>query len=418
MKVGIVTRYYPPIIKGGSHISIYYIAKGLAEKGINVDIFTSSIPENMIDNEINEYIRIHRIFKYDVSKNLFEMDKSSIMMARELKKILRNHNMKFDIFHAYGMDTIPAIWFNKKYGKTATSVNGYWATCPFWDHTINRELCFKCSLRRLSRCASSKGSGNFIKKIFSIPYLQTSLMLKKYITKRLDLLLSISESVKNILIQNGFDPKKMKVCYNMLDPNEYINPNKHFLQDLLNLDHSTKIILYTGRFAGYKGVEYIVESIPEVKKRFDDVMFVFLGRGEGKRELKKYTKELKVEDNVIFGSFIDSEKMPDAYASSYCVVMPSTWPEPFARVPIEALASGTAIIATDIGGTPEIVIDKKTGLLIKPFNSSEISDAILMLLNDEKMRDHLIKNGREMVLERHSIHNCINNYISAYVGVL
>ena len=418
MKVGIVTRYYPPIKKGGSHISVYHIAEGLAEKGIDVSVFTSAIPEDMAGGEINRNVKIYRIFNYNVSENLLELDRSSITMARELRKFLKKYTMEFDILHAYGMDTIPAIWFNRNYGKTVASMNSYWATCPFWDHTINKELCFKCSLRKLSGCVFSKSSGNFIKKTFAIPYLRTSLTFKKYITKRLDLLLPISESVKNILIQNGFASEKMKVCYNMLDPDKCINLNKHFLHELLNLDPSTKIILYAGRFAEYKGVEYIIGSIPEVKKRFDDVMFVFLGRGEGRKTLEDSAKRLKVEDSVIFGPFIDWEKMPDAYASSYCVVMPSTWPEPFARVPIEALSSGTAIIATDIGGTSEIVIDGTTGLLVKPFSSIEISDAILMVLNNEEMRNRLIKNGRDIVLKRHSMHNYVNNYIYAYEEIL
>jgi glycosyltransferase involved in cell wall biosynthesis len=419
MRVGLVTRYYPPLVRGGSHLSVYYIARGLAERGVDVHVFTSALPENMRDDTDIKNIGIHRIFNYGYSKNIRELDFGSIMMARQLRQWLKYRKMEFDILHSYGMDTIPTVWINRRYGKPVASVNGWWATCPFWDHTSpENEMCVVCSLRKLLKCQLSKRYGQFIKKISSTFYLFTSLNLKKSIMKRLDLLLPISDYVKGILVQNGFDSKKMRVCYSMFDPADYESSNKHFLHDTFDLDQSTKIVLYAGRFARYKGIRYIMKAIPEVLQEHEDLVFLFIGHGAEKEKILNLAKKPKIGHKVILGSFIEPEKMPDAYASSYCVILPSTWPEPFARVPMEALASGTAVVATDVGGIPEIIIDKETGLLIKPFSSSAISEAILTLLMDERMRYNLVETGKEMVLEKHSLHNQVNNYISAYEEIL
>lgn len=421
MRIGIATRHFPPYIRGGSHLSVYYLAKGLVEKGMEVHVFTSPPPNTQdgshMDIDLN--MEDYRTFDSRIPRNSLERDEISVKMAIQLRRKLKELNIQFDVLHSYGMDTIPAIWFNKKHCKiVVASANENWATCPFSDHTFDGKICARCNLRKLSNCAFAKVSGSFIRKTFAFPYHYTSMKLKKYIVKRLDLLLPISESVRDLLIQNGFDPNKMRVCYNMLDPRDYENLNNRFLHDLFGLHRSIRVILYAGRLAPYKGVEYLVRAIPDVVKVVEDVKFVFLGHGGMNEKLMSLSRELKVEDKVIFGRFLDPKNMPHAYASSYCVILPSTYPDPFPRVPIEALASGTAVVATDVGGIPEIIIDKETGLLIKPFSSSAISEAILTLLVDGKMRDNLIEIGTEMVLEKHSLHKQVNNYISAYEEIL
>lgn len=115
---------------------------------------------------------------------------------------------------------------------------------------------------------------------------------------------------------------------------------------------------------------------------------------------------------------ISISDMPHAYASSHCTVVPTTRPEPFSQVPVEALASGCSVIATDTGGTPEVIIHGKTGLLVKPFDSEEISKSLKLLLDNEKLRNKLTMRGKEFVIEKHSITNQIGNYITAYEEVL
>lgn len=421
MRIGIVTWHFPPYIRGGSHLSVYYIAKGLVEKGMEVHVF-ASLPPNTKDGaymDVDLDIADYRIFDAKIPRNLLEQDEMSVKMAIQLRRKLKELNMQFDVLHSYGMDTIPAIWFNKKYSKIiAASANENWATCPFADHSYKGEFCIECTLRRLSRCSFAKTSGNFIRKTFAIPYLYTSMKSKKRIVKRLDLLLPISNNIKNRFIQNGFNPSKMRVCYSMLDPKDYENLNNHFLHDEFNLNYSTKIILYAGRLAPYKGVEYLVRAIPSVVKDAEDVTFVFLGHGGMKDSLVTLSRELKVEDNVIFGRFIDPKYMPHAYASSYCVVMPSTWPEPLGRVQLEALSSGTTVIATNVGGIPETIINEKTGLLITPFSYEAISKAIMLLFNSERKRNDMAKIGRNYALKEYAIQNQIENFVSAYEDVI
>lgn len=419
MRIGIVTRHFPPYVRGGSHLSVYYLAEGLVREGEEVHVFTLPPPNtkngSFMDVDLN--IHDHRIFDSKIPANMLERDILSLKMVYQLRGELRKLKLNFDVLHSYGMDTIPAVWFNRRYSRVVVaSANENWATCPFTDHSFQEEFCFKCNLRRLWRCTFAKSSGGFARKALAVPYIHTSMWLKKHITKKLDLLMPISYHSQQLLMLNGFDVGKMRVCYVMLNQLDYEDLNgKHYLHDLFGLPHQKRIILYAGRFAEYKGIEYIIRAAPKVVQKADDVVFLFVGHGKGKREIMRLADELKVPDKVLIGSFIDAKKMPDAYASSYCVVYPCTLPEPFGRVPMEAAASGTPVITTNMVGASESV---DGGILVKPFSSDAISHALLTLLNDEKRRNEITDVGRAKVLKKHSMDNQIKNYIEAYKTVL
>ena len=419
--VGIVARNFPPYVRGGSALSAYHLAKGLADEGLEVHIFTSSSPKKPEEGmmmKMDLKAEIHEIFDSEIPKNALRRDLMSIKMALQLRKKLRGLGVEFDVLHSYGMDTVPAMWFNKKYSRVVVAnANENWATCPFVDHVFNDEYCPKCRFKPLLRCVLSKVPGNFLNRLLAFPYFLISIKIKREVTKRLTMLFPISEDMKNRLIQNGFNPQKMQVCYIMVDPKEFEGLDNRFLHRRLGLDESTKILLYAGRFAPYKGVEYIMRAVPKVVNEFD-VVFVFLGHGSGKADLIALSRELGVDEKVLFGGFVNPKDMPSAYASSYCVLMPSTWSEPLGRVQIEAMTSGCAVIATDVGGIPEVVINGETGLLIKPFSSEEIANAVMLLLREGEMRNELAKCGMEMVLKKHSMNNQIKNYIGAYKTIL
>jgi len=125
-----------------------------------------------------------------------------------------------------------------------------------------------------------------------------------------------------------------------------------------------------------------------------------------------------LRDNVTLGAFIDPLEMPHAYASSYAFLHTSTWPEPFARGPVEALAAGTAVIATSTGGTPEIIRNEVTGLLVPPDDPQAISEACNRLLSDAPLLRRLGETGRAEVQARFDIKVQIECYVAAYQRVL
>ncbi len=249
-------------------------------------------------------------------------------------------------------------------------------------------------------------------------FLAISQTLRRYHMKQLDLILPISYSIQDILLANGFNKQKMQVCYNMINRAEYEDLNPTYLQERFNLNRQQHILLYAGRFAPYKGTDYILEAIPSVVDKHPKVHFVFIGQGAMLPTLEKKAQDRGLSNYVTFGGFVDPKEMPHAYASAYGLLHTATWPEPFARGPIEGMAAGTAVIGTATGGTPEAITDRETGLIIPPFDADAIANACNYLLANPALRNRLAENSRKLVHKNFSIDNQIEAYIQAYESIL
>ncbi len=426
MKIGLVTLYFPPFIRGGSHLSVFYIAKGLAEQGHEVHVFTTHPPSygdqrgEMAAWEQSGIIR-HEAFSIARPGTAWGMDWASLVMGWQLRRYLHGHGLHFDVLHAHGMDTIPAVVMARRYGRPAATFNGFWATCPFWDHTdpTTRQLNTVCHYRHIGHCVAQRdASRSRLRRLAKWHLLFISLKLRQYYVRRLALLLPVSQSMQAILKANGFAVERMRVCYNMVDLAEYRDLDPTYLHRRYAIPSSRRILLHAGRFAPYKGSDDILRAAPAILAQHPDVHFVFVGQGSTLPALKAQAAAQGLDTHVTFGDFVNPKEMPHAYASAYIVLHTATWPEPFARGPIEGLAAGAAVIGTTTGGTPEVIADQETGLLIPPFDDAAIAAACNRLLADPSLRNRLAEQGRALVRRRFSIEGQIGAFIAAYESVL
>jgi glycosyltransferase involved in cell wall biosynthesis len=129
------------------------------------------------------------------------------------------------------------------------------------------------------------------------------------------------------------------------------------------------------------------------------------------QDLRALTRELGLQDHVVFTGF--RQDIPDVMAALDLLVLPSWW-EPFGRVLIEAMASGTPVVATNLGGPPEIVRDGETGYLIPPLDSVAMADAICGILNRPHLRAAMGKQGRVEAERRFSLSEYVNRITAIY----
>lgn len=150
-------------------------------------------------------------------------------------------------------------------------------------------------------------------------------------------------------------------------------------------------ILFVGRLEPMKGVETLLDAFQEVVKRGKiDAFLQVVGSGSRERYLKRIAKGMKLLDRITFRGFVP---MPDVYrefaqAPVFCGLSRS---EALGNVFLEAQAAGCAVVASNVGGIPDIVKDGETGLLVKPDNAKAAADAMEQLLDDMQLRDHIAK---------------------------
>ncbi len=148
-------------------------------------------------------------------------------------------------------------------------------------------------------------------------------------------------------------------------------------------------VLFVGRFSHEKGLSYLLGALPAVVARFPQVRLRVLGGEEGQDgEFHELARRLGVADHVVFGGVVPREALREIYEEADLLVAPSL-AEGHALVPLECLASGTPVVASDIFGLNRTVQDGINGLLVPPRDSRALADAICRLLGDAELLDRM-----------------------------
>ena len=150
------------------------------------------------------------------------------------------------------------------------------------------------------------------------------------------------------------------------------------------------------RLSPEKGLEHLLRAIALLRERGTDVDVVLAGDGPSRDALRALTTELGLEERVTFAGEIAHEDVPGVLAGFDIFAMPSTW-EGFGVSALEASAMKLPVVASDIHGIPDVVIDGETGLLVPPADAGALADAIASLARDEAMRQQMGEAGRAYV---------------------
>ena len=188
------------------------------------------------------------------------------------------------------------------------------------------------------------------------------------------------------------------------------------LKTLWQIEDNSKVILLPGRLTSWKGQELFIEAINKFKKLNADVDFtaVILGNDQGRTVYKKKLERLVEQYNLTndFRFIGKCEYMPAAYMLADIVISSSIEPEAFGRVSVEAQSMKKPIIASNIGGSNETIIDNKTGILFESGNAESLSKKINEIINLDTLTLELMgKEGRKNVINRFNIEKmCLNTY--------
>ncbi|MBC7119211.1 MAG: glycosyltransferase family 4 protein, partial [Methanobacteriaceae archaeon] len=201
--------------------------------------------------------------------------------------------------------------------------------------------------------------------------------------KKAEKVIVISEKLAEKILKLGIPQDKIMITYNMVDT-ETFNPQ---IKSSFKKEIGTKkpIILFVGNLVPQKGIEYLIKAKKYLKK---DSKLVIVGGGPLLKKLKDITKKENIKDVLFTGPRTDINNI---MAAADIIVLPSI-SEGFPIVLLEAMAMGKPVVATKVGGIPEIV-DEKVGILVEPKNPRRLADAIEKLLSDEKLRKKLGENG-------------------------
>lgn len=187
-----------------------------------------------------------------------------------------------------------------------------------------------------------------------------------------------------------------------IDLERFRHSRSSYVFEKYKLPKDSKIILFIGqldRFHKHKGVDVLIGAFSDVCKTTPNIYLVLVGKGDAK-EYMVQCKQQNIEKNVIFAGFVEDNTLPKYYQSADVLVLPTiTKQEGFGMTLIEAMACGTPVIGTKVGGIPYLIRDKETGLLVERNDSKSLRIAIEQLLYKKNLIKKVEKNAFKIVKE-------------------
>lgn len=233
--------------------------------------------------------------------------------------------------------------------------------------------------------------------------------LLRFILKK-STIVAVGEGVKNNLIMEyGISPNRIKVIYNTIDVGTKVNYKNPVIQKLK--DGKAFVIGNIGRLSTQKGIDVFIKAIKIAKVECEELKAVIVGDGELRADLQELVKSMELSDCIYFLGY--QNHVLDIINQLEFVVLSSRW-EGLPLTPIEAFSQGKTVIATNISGNNEIIINAENGLLFEKDNCKELARCISKLYTNSQLKEKLENNLKDNYLKKYSYQAFIKAYSQIY----
>ena len=368
MRVLMLSWEYPPRIVGGIARHVYDLSRALAAGGTSVDVITcehADAPAEETDGNLRVFrvpaaqgddfvhwvhnLNVSMEAKADEILGLAGTSEPTVIHAHDWLAGFAGKNLK----HKHKLPLVGTIHATE-HGRN----HGIHTDLQRYIHGVEWELCYE-SWRVI--CCSH------------------------YMKEEINSVLAAPVDKMDV-IANGVDPRKFDIEFDKAEFREWFaKPNE-------------RLIFFVGRMVPEKGVQVLIQSLPEILPAYNDVKVVVVGGGD-RAHLVKLAEELGVSDRVVFTGYIDDETLVKLYNVIDVAVYPSLY-EPFGIVALEAMVAGVPVVVTEVGGLREVVDHGINGLTTWADNPDSLAWAILRILKNPYSARQMVRNAKRKVEEQ------------------
>ena len=261
----------------------------------------------------------------------------------------------------------------------------------------------------------------YYKEVYNISdYLKTvsntAFAIKNFFTRQReyvlgsDKIIAVSNAVKNSLIDETFSPvEKVVVIHNGINPPEVEYKNTNNMRESLNL-------IYVGKMIKSKGVFNMIDIISD--QRFANVKLIMVGDGRDFKQLESYSNSKKLTEKIVYYGNIPSEKVIPLMQRSDIFVMPTLRFEGFPMTLVEAMFAGLPVVANNMGGISDAVVNGETGFLADPANLNDFKEKLLKLVSNKELVREMGLKALERAKNEFTTDTMINKYELVFDEVL
>jgi glycosyltransferase involved in cell wall biosynthesis len=406
VRILFLSNYYPPHHIGGYEELSAEVAGGLQAMGHEVIVLTSRAGVKKSEHEAGIYRLLYNDIDNRPFKAAFDFFAQRDKYIRANITYFRSIVNKFhpDIILVWGMWNLPRallVVAEAEYpDRIVYYMADYWPSLPsafqlYWQEPARH------SGARIIKASLSRMAINKIGHEAPLPQLKFKHTL------------CVSNYVRETLVKPGIIPDSSRVIHNGINLAEY-NDSKE------NCDKSSNPepvkLLYAGRLSPDKGAHIAVEAFSILVRKGYNVALTIVGTGSSDylRQLEMQINKGQFAADVNMMGRVPREKMPDIIRQHDILLVPSVWPDPMPRVIQEAMAAGTAVVASDIGGIPEIIQDGENGLLFPIDDTNVLVEKLKILINQPGLMQRIASAGHETVRSRFDITHTVGQ-IDTYI---
>jgi len=371
----------PPWVEGIRN-SVQELSQQLLKRGHNIHFLTKGFRQQE-KHEVIDGITYHRIPTNESTGYLRGAQHFLLRLPKTLSEVVREH----EISVTHGHSSYPAFGAYLALCSSLTNSRKFFSQYSYTAAAPNFE--YSRGLRATLALAKEP---SFLKNGSHL----------------LDGLIVTSQKAYTRLLEHGFPISKLHHIPVGVDTDRF-NPKLEGekIREEFSIPSNCKLILFAGDLTPYKGAEIMIRSLKLVAKDHANVRCVMLTKGTYEREeyrreaVQSLIQNLGLQDKTsLSGVRKDIEHL---YAASDIVVLPFSQNYALMDIPralLEAMATGKAVVTSDVGAVSEAVTHMKTGLLIRGDNPAELAEALTLLLEDDGISERLGENGRSLVEER------------------
>ncbi|MFN8791622.1 MAG: glycosyltransferase [Bdellovibrionales bacterium] len=256
------------------------------------------------------------------------------------------------------------------------------------------------------------------RRVDNVPKSQV-LTRRKYLHPRVSVFTAISRFIGQVLIDYGVNPNKVKVARSAVSSKAYEALERSTCQTYwrqkLNLPTNHVLIGNASALSPQKGYETLLQAAAILKTKTQDFSVLIAGDGGLRPSLERLSLQLKLENHVHFVGFL--KDVPQFLKSLDILAVPSN-NEGLGTIILDGLLAGCSVVASRVGGIPEIIHNHQTGLLIEPGDSQKLAEYLETLIRQPELRLHMAQQGAQWVQREFSLDSMIQGNLMIYQELL
>lgn len=386
MRILICCNVYPPKFVGGAELIAHYQGVALRAAGHDVRVFAgdthTAAPRYATSDDDYEGIPVRRIRLTAEDFNPGHANFSHPAVERCFTALLCEFRPDVVHFHNLIGLSVTIVRLAREAGaRTIVTLHDYWGFCfkntgmkSESEQCIDATSCHEC------RQHIDDGRARRIPMRMRQDYF-------RLLADGVDAFVSPSRYLADRYVAAGFPSARMHVVWNGIDVERFARvrraPSNHEMR-----------LTFVGHFGGHKGVHTLLEALPFVSRR-TNVRINLVGDGEERGEYERVLASNGCGQHVRFWGKLDNRRMEEVYADTDVLVLPSIWHENQPVSVTEAMASGCPVIASDMGGSRELVVDGVTGYLFKAGDATQLAERICRFVDDPSLLERMGRYGRQ-----------------------